>query len=295
MMRKQDIFDVVYTHTEGEPLCIIHSGIPYPAGSTILEKRAFLEANYDWVRQALMREPRGHKDMFGVFLTPPSSPDYDAGLIYIDGTQYSHMCGHGTIAVAMAMVALGMVPRNPDGVTTIRFETTAGPGAGRSRLRRRRGAVDPLRERAGLCGGAGRAVRAAGHRPAQGRHRVGRQLFRHHRPARHLAAHLAGERLGAVALRHHGARADPPAGQHPAPDCRPHQQLQLRHLLARADHRRRVLQERPCLQRRPARPLAGRHRHQRDDGDVRGARPTRASTSRSAPRACSAPAPSRAA
>ncbi|WP_246702609.1 proline racemase family protein [Starkeya sp. ORNL1] len=126
MMRKQDIFDVVYTHTEGEPLCIIHSGIPYPAGSTILEKRAFLEANYDWVRQALMREPRGHKDMFGVFLTPPSSPDYDAGLIYIDGTQYSHMCGHGTIAVAMAMVALGMVRRNPDGVTTIRFETTAG-------------------------------------------------------------------------------------------------------------------------------------------------------------------------
>ncbi len=45
--------------------------------------------------------------------------------------------------------------------------------------------------------------------PLQGRHRVGRQLFRHHRSARHLAAHRAGERLGAVALRHHGARADP--------------------------------------------------------------------------------------
>ena len=28
-----------------------------------------------------MREPRGHKDMFGVFLTPPSASDYDAGLI----------------------------------------------------------------------------------------------------------------------------------------------------------------------------------------------------------------------
>ena len=36
-MRKQDAFDVIYTHTEGEPLCIVHSGIPYPAGSTILE------------------------------------------------------------------------------------------------------------------------------------------------------------------------------------------------------------------------------------------------------------------
>jgi len=126
-MHKQDIFDVIYTHTEGEPLCIIHSGIPYPAGSSILDKRTFLEANYDWLRMALMREPRGHRDMFGVFLTPPSGPGFDAGLIYIDGTQYSHMCGHGTIAVAMAMVALGMVKRGEGGRTTIRFETTAGP------------------------------------------------------------------------------------------------------------------------------------------------------------------------
>ncbi len=53
-----------------------------------------------------MRDPRGHKDMFGVFLTPPSSSEYDAGLIYMDGSVYSHMRGHGTIAVSMAMVAL---------------------------------------------------------------------------------------------------------------------------------------------------------------------------------------------
>lgn len=125
-MRVQDAFDVIYTHTEGEPLCIIHSGIPYPFGSTIVQKRQFLKDNYDWVRKALMREPRGHKDMFGVFLTPPSSPEFDAGLIYIDGTEYSHMCGHGTIAVSMAMVAQGLVPRDPSGITKIRFETTAG-------------------------------------------------------------------------------------------------------------------------------------------------------------------------
>src|SRR5690606_18607692 len=108
-MKQQDVFDVIYTHTEVKPLCIINSGIPYPLNTTILEKRKFLADNYDWVRKALMREPRGHNDMFGVFLTPPSSPEFDAGLIYIDGETYSHMCGHGTIAVAMAMVALGIV------------------------------------------------------------------------------------------------------------------------------------------------------------------------------------------
>jgi len=126
-MRFNMAFDVVYTHTEGEPTCIIHSGISYPPTSSILQKRRFIEENFDWLRTALMREPRGHKDMFGVFLTPPSEPGFDAGLIWIDGTQYSHMCGHGTIAVSMAMVALGMVRKATDGRTTIRFETTAGP------------------------------------------------------------------------------------------------------------------------------------------------------------------------
>jgi proline racemase len=126
-MRSNIAFDVVYTHTEGEPTCIIHSGICYPSTSSIVQKRQFIEENFDWVRRALMCEPRGHKDMFGVFVTPPSQPGFDAGLIWIDGTQYSHMCGHGTIAVSMAMVALGMVPKGEDGRTTIRLETTAGP------------------------------------------------------------------------------------------------------------------------------------------------------------------------
>ena len=126
-MRFQDAFDVFYTHTEGEPLCVIHSGIPYPANSSLLQKKQFVEKHYDWLRLALMREPRGHKDMVGVFVTPPSSPDFDAGLLYIDATQYQYMCGHGTIAIAMAMVALGMVRRGENGRTIIRFETLAGP------------------------------------------------------------------------------------------------------------------------------------------------------------------------
>lgn len=125
-MRIEDTYDVLYTHTEGEPLCIVHSGIPYPAGTSILEKKQFLETHYDWLRLALMREPRGHKDMVGVFLTPPSSPEFDAGLIYMDATQYQYMCGHGTIAVGMAMVARGMVRRGDGPLTTIRFETLAG-------------------------------------------------------------------------------------------------------------------------------------------------------------------------
>jgi proline racemase len=125
-MRKNRFVDVIYTHTEGEPTCIVHGGISYPFGGDILDKRRFLESHYDWLRRALMREPRGHRDMFGVFVTPPSAPDADAGMIWMDGEQYLHMCGHGTIGLSMALVAGGLMP--VDGSPArIRYETTAGP------------------------------------------------------------------------------------------------------------------------------------------------------------------------
>jgi proline racemase len=128
-MRQARFVDMIYTHTEGEPTGIIHAGIPYPAGGSILDKRRFLEREYDWLRRAVMREPRGHRDMFGVFLTPPSQPGFDAGMIWIDGENFMHMCGHGTIGLSIAMVAQGMAPPGATrgDVTTIRFETTAGP------------------------------------------------------------------------------------------------------------------------------------------------------------------------
>ena len=124
-MLKTHHVDCIYTHTEGEPTCIVHSGIPYPAGTDILGKRQFLVEHYDWLRRALMREPRGHRNMFGVFVTPPSTPDHDAGMIWMDSTRFHDMCGHGTIALGMAMVANGLV-RQTGARTTIRFETTAG-------------------------------------------------------------------------------------------------------------------------------------------------------------------------
>lgn len=126
-MHNQQFIDVIYTHTEGEPTCIIHSGIRYPYGGDILAKRAYLQQHHDQVRTSLMREPRGHKHMFGVFLTPPSDAEHDAGMLWIDGERFVDMCGHGTIALSMAMVSHRLAPPpQADGITTIRFETTAG-------------------------------------------------------------------------------------------------------------------------------------------------------------------------
>ena len=123
-MRQARFVDMIYTHTEGEPTGIVHAGIPYPAGGSILDKRRFLEREYDWLRRAVMREPRGHRDMFGVFLTPPSQPGFDAGMIWIDGENFMHMCGHGG---AGQRQALEYAAATDGGVKRRRHRASPGP------------------------------------------------------------------------------------------------------------------------------------------------------------------------
>jgi len=96
-------------HTGGEPLRVVVDGFPEIKGSSILEYRNFVKANYDHLRTALMFEPRGHADMYGCILTPPASPQADFGIIFMHNEGYSTMCGHATIAIAKLAVEMGWV------------------------------------------------------------------------------------------------------------------------------------------------------------------------------------------
>lgn len=77
-------FRVVDSHTMGEPTRVIYDGFPELHGSTMMERKEYLEAHYDHYRRALMLEPRGHRDMFGALLTEPVSPEADLGVIFMD-------------------------------------------------------------------------------------------------------------------------------------------------------------------------------------------------------------------
>lgn len=112
-------------HTGGEPLRIMVSGMPPVPGNTILDKRAWLKANRDDLRQFLMNEPRGHADMYGAYLLPPTTPDADFGVIFIHNEGYSDMCGHGIIALGKVLVEMGYVERTVP-TTRIGFDAPAG-------------------------------------------------------------------------------------------------------------------------------------------------------------------------
>lgn len=99
----------VDTHTEGESTRVVVGGIPKITGHTMPEKKEWLEKHLDYLRTALMLEPRGHKDMFGAILTEPTVEEADYGIIFMDGGGYLNMCGHGTIGAMTVAVETGMV------------------------------------------------------------------------------------------------------------------------------------------------------------------------------------------
>ncbi len=102
-------YTTIDLHTAGEPLRIVTAGVPRIPGKTILEKRRYAKENLDHIRKTLMWEPRGHADMYGAYITEPTSERADMGVIFMHNEGYSDMCGHGIIALATLAVTQGLV------------------------------------------------------------------------------------------------------------------------------------------------------------------------------------------
>lgn len=117
--------DVIDTHTEGEPTRIMFwNNIPKNLRDALSVRKYFID-HYDYIRKVLLLEPRGHKDQFGAILLPPVNPDSDYTVIYPTTESYLDMCGHATIGVSTALVALGYVPFEGNEKTLV-YDTVAG-------------------------------------------------------------------------------------------------------------------------------------------------------------------------
>ena len=103
------MISVIDTHTAGEAARLVTAGVPKIPGKDIVEKKQYLIDNLDDLRKSVMFEPRGHQDMFGAFLLPPTKEEADFALIFMDTGGYLNMCGHNTIAAVTAAVETGMV------------------------------------------------------------------------------------------------------------------------------------------------------------------------------------------
>jgi proline racemase len=160
-MRAARAFAAVDSHTEGMPTRVVTGGVPALPGATMLERKLRFEAERDDLRLLLMREPRGHGAMSGAILQPPTRPDADWGVLYIEVSGCLPMCGHGTIGVATVLVETGMVAvTEPE--TTIRLDTPAGLVEARVAVREGRAEAVTLRNVPAFLHERGAAVEVPG-------------------------------------------------------------------------------------------------------------------------------------
>src|ERR1700686_548946 len=112
-------------HAAGEPLRIVTGGVPLLPGSTMLEKRRYMQQHLDYIRKTLMWEPRGHRDMYGAVLTQKVTPEADLGVLFMHNEGFSTMCGHGVIALVTSLIETDMI-RAHGSKKTFRLDTPAG-------------------------------------------------------------------------------------------------------------------------------------------------------------------------
>lgn len=122
MARKS--FFCIDAHTCGNPVRLVAGGGPILIGNSMSEKRLHFLREFDWIRKGLMFEPRGHDMMSGSILYPPTNPENDMAVLFIETSGCLPMCGHGTIGTVTIAIEEGLiVPKIPG---RLRLETPAG-------------------------------------------------------------------------------------------------------------------------------------------------------------------------
>ncbi|MGI9420455.1 MAG: 4-hydroxyproline epimerase [Geminicoccaceae bacterium] len=122
---QRSTFFCIDGHTCGNPVRMVAGGGPHLHGATMSARRQDFMARFDWIRTALMFEPRGHDVMSGSILYPPCREDCDLGVLYIEVSGCLPMCGHGTIGTVTFALEQGLATPSEEGV--LRLDTPAGP------------------------------------------------------------------------------------------------------------------------------------------------------------------------
>jgi len=117
-------FSCIDGHTCGNPVRLVAGGGPLLTGTTMSERRQDFLARFDWIRRALMFEPRGHDVMSGSILYPPTRADCDIAILFIEVSGCLPMCGHGTIGTVTMALENGLATPREEGVLAL--DTPAG-------------------------------------------------------------------------------------------------------------------------------------------------------------------------
>lgn len=117
-------FFCIDSHACGNPVRVVAGGGPLLPSVSMAERREIFVRDHDWVRTALMFEPRGHDIMSGVIIYPTVRSDCDFGALFIEVSGCLPMCGAGTIGLSTVVIEEGLITPKVPGQLAI--ETPAG-------------------------------------------------------------------------------------------------------------------------------------------------------------------------
>ncbi len=121
MCDKIQRISVIDSHTAGEPTRLVIKGFPDLGNGTINDKLEIFRQDFDYLRNAIVNEPRGHSAIVGALLCEPSDKTCDAGVIFFNNVGFLKMCGHGTIGLVKTLEFLGKIS-----IGKTRIETPVG-------------------------------------------------------------------------------------------------------------------------------------------------------------------------
>jgi proline racemase len=124
------IINVVDAHSSGAPCRIVVGGLEplNIVGETMLAKKQYVEQNHDWLRTALLQEPRGHPALNADLVVPRCDPSADVGLVIINQRPvYPLMSGGNILCFVSAILEAGVLPIDRTSeITTVRVDTPGG-------------------------------------------------------------------------------------------------------------------------------------------------------------------------
>lgn len=110
------------SHTGGEPTRVVISGFPDLGSGSMDERLQRFRNDFDDLRTAIVREPRGYDAIVGALLCEPVNASSAAGVIFFNNVGYLGMCGHGTIGLVRTLEHMGRIATGKH-----TFETPVGP------------------------------------------------------------------------------------------------------------------------------------------------------------------------
>jgi proline racemase len=124
-VRWSKVLNVVECHAAGEIGKVVTGGVGDVPGSTMFEKRTYLEQHRDDIRKLLLFEPRGGVTHSANIVLPATTDEALLGYVIAESTEYPAMSGSNTICTATVLLETGMLPMT-EPVTDLTLESPAG-------------------------------------------------------------------------------------------------------------------------------------------------------------------------